>query len=393
MNRKILLLFALTTALRAAAFPGWAAAAVVTGDGGLPPVKPIIHLSNDSHAPSAQNATAKGGSDTVPAIAGGKALAGSKALAGGKATVGGTSANAAAQPPSPAQVWKQAIATPPEGAESPATAALARQALAASQGADATLPVFGGSDGAVNSLSGRPVLVCSPLHTCVIELPNGVKPVTTAGISKAEWLVQQAMVGDQPEIFLMPKFAGLHQNIVIAATRQGKPVNYGVRLVSDAIRYVPFLKINGNGGLIRSWGSGDSPTTPSRARPRAWGGGDSPMPPAKAPRVLPLPNVHLDHVNVHWSIRCGGGGWFSASDCRPIRPLRVFDDGTHTYIKMPTGLGSHGGFPILQARNASGQLIGVDTQIRGNTYVVDSVPTEIQLRLGSELVTIRKKSR
>jgi type IV secretion system protein VirB9 len=73
--------------------------------------------------------------------------------------------------------------------------------------------------------------------------------------------------------------------------------------------------------------------------------------------------------------------------------LRVYDDGTHTFIGMPQGLASHGGFPILQARNASGHLIGVDTQIRGNTYVVDSVPAEILLRLGSEVVTIKREGK
>ncbi|MBU2820676.1 TrbG/VirB9 family P-type conjugative transfer protein, partial [Acidithiobacillus caldus] len=81
----------------------------------------------------------------------------------------------------------------------------------------------------------------------------------------------------------------------------------------------------------------------------------------------------------------------ASSDCKPIEPLRVYDDGTHTFIEMPGGLASHGGFPILQAKNASGHLIGVDTQIRGDTYVVDSVPPEITLRLGSEVVTIRHK--
>ena len=69
----------------------------------------------------------------------------------------------------------------------------------------------------------------------------------------------------------------------------------------------------------------------------------------------------------------------------------MYDDGTHTFIEMPHGLASHGGFPILQAKNASGHLIGVNTQIRGDTYVVDSVPPEITLRLGSEVVTIRHK--
>ncbi|QQD71594.1 TrbG/VirB9 family P-type conjugative transfer protein [Acidithiobacillus ferrivorans] len=353
MKTKTLLSFLL------AAFPGLAFAGVDTN---LPPVKPI------SPGHSASSGTTLP-SQKVPAI----------------------SPEAAAQMAS-AHMWQQSIATPPEGPETPATATLARQSLAASQAMDNTLPVIGGADGTVTSLAGgslagRPVLVCSPLHTCIIELPGGVKPVTTVGVSPSEWNVQQAMVGKQPEIFLSPKFKGLHQNIVVAATDQGRPINYEIRLVSDAVRYVPALKIEDSGGEVRSWKA--APADPDNAL----AGHSDTDHRGKTLRVLPLPNIRLNHINLHWSIHCGGGGWFSSSDCKPIRPLRVYDDGTHTFIDMPHGLASHGGFPILQARNASGHLIGVDTQIRGNTYVVDSVPAEILLRLGSEVITIQQEGK
>jgi len=371
MKTRILL------SLGLAVLPGLAFAGVVTG---LPPVKPIATQPGSSatkqaetniEASTAQSATSTTGSTAspnpqVPAI--------SSAAAGRIAA---------------AHVWQQSIATPPEGPESAATSILARQSLAASQAMDKPLPVIGGADGTVNSLAGRPVLVCSPLHTCIIELPEGVKPVTTVGISKAEWNVQQALVGKQPEIFLSPKFKGLHQNIVVAATDQGRPINYEIRLVSDAQRYVPALKIEDSGGEVRSWKPAlQAAASQTAALPASTADRKNP-----SSRVLPLPNIRLDHINLHWSIHCGGGGWFGSSDCKPIHPLRVYDDGTHTFIDMPPGLASHGGFPILQARNASGQLIGVDTQIRGKTYVVDSVPAEILLRLGSEVVTIKQEGK
>ncbi|WP_437559516.1 TrbG/VirB9 family P-type conjugative transfer protein [Acidithiobacillus sulfuriphilus] len=367
---------ALLAALPGLALSG-AALAGAADVSGLPPVHSVHHAGESSATAATASTTSSEGDNpnAVPGISGG-------AGAGGAAW------------PSAAQVWKRSIATPPQGRESPSTRKLAEQALAASLGTDQTLPVIGGANGLVTSLAGRPVLVCAPLHTCVIELPRGMKPVTTVGISRAEWGVQQQMVGDQPEIFVTPKFAGLHQNIVIAGTENGAPVNYGLRLVSDANRYVPFLKIASQGGLVRSWRQGSDPWS-SAANPMQGGpaDGESPLRGAspKTPPVLPLPNVDLDHLDLGWTIHCGGGGWFSSSDCRPIRPLKVFDDGSHTYIQMPPGLGSHGGYPILQAENTSGHLIGVDTQIRGSTYVVDSVPPEIQLRLGSEVVIIRKK--
>uniref|UniRef100_E6QCQ5 Conjugal transfer protein n=1 Tax=mine drainage metagenome TaxID=410659 RepID=E6QCQ5_9ZZZZ len=355
-----------------AVLPGLALAGVDTG---LPAVKPIGSLQGKPPIQPAGTKTGSAHPSATPSASGGTTSAGRKVPA--------ISPEAPARIAS-AQVWQQSIATPPEGPESATTRVLARQSLAASQAMDDTLPVVGGANGTVHSLAGRPVLVCSPLHTCIIELPEGVKPVTTVGISRSEWNVQQTMVGKRPEIFLSPKFKGLHQNIVVAATDQGRPINYEIRLVSDAVRYIPALEIEDSGGEVRSWKtalqtSDNAPTDQSAADHKG--------------NVLPLPNIRLNHVNLRWSIHCGGGGWFRSSDCKPIRPLRVYDDGTHTFIDMPQGLANHGGFPILQARNASGRLIGVDTQIRGNTYVVDSVPAEILLRLGSEVVTMKREGK
>ncbi|WP_081576955.1 TrbG/VirB9 family P-type conjugative transfer protein [Acidithiobacillus thiooxidans] len=365
-----------------AVLPGLALAGVNTG---LPAVNP---LSSQQGKPPIQPAGAKTGfahPSTTSSASGGTTSAGQKVPA---------ISPEAAERIAAVQVWQQSIATPPEGPESAATRALARQSLTASQAMDNTLPVVGDTNGTVDSLAGRPVLVCSPLHTCIIELPDGVRPVTTVGISKSEWNVQQALVGKQPEIFLSPKFKGLHQNIVVAATDQGRPSNYEIRLVSDAVRYIPALKIEDSRGEVRSWKT-DLPSAGSQAAALQTADNAPTDPSAADPKgnVLPLPNIRLNHVNLRWSIHCGGGGWFRSSDCKPIRPLRVYDDGTHTFIDMPQGLASHGGFPILQARNASGHLIGVNTQIRGNTYVVDSVPAEILLRLGSEVVTIQQEER
>ncbi|MBE7564202.1 TrbG/VirB9 family P-type conjugative transfer protein [Acidithiobacillus sp. HP-6] len=365
-----------------AVLPGLALAGVNTG---LPAVNPF---SSQQGRPPIQPAGAKTGSahpSTTSSASGGTTSAGQKVPA---------ISPEAAERIAAVQVWQQSIATPPEGPESAATRALARQSLTASQAMDDTLPVISGANGTVDSLAGRPVLVCSPLHTCIIELPDGIRPVTTVGISKSEWNVQQALVGKQPEIFLSPKFTGLHQNIVVAATDQGRPINYEIRLVSDAVHYIPALKIEDSGGEVRSWKT-DLPSAGSQAAALQTADNAPTDPSTADPKgnVLPLPNIRLNHVNLRWSIHCGGGGWFRSSDCKPIRPLRVYDDGTHTFIDMPQGLASHGGFPILQARNASGHLIGVNTQIRGNTYVVDSVPAEILLRLGSEVVTIQQEER
>ncbi len=351
--------------------PTMAMAGVVTN---LPPVQGFSAPSTATAATTSSAANKSGtnqsadtaDSSRVPAIAG-----------GGSAPAG--SAPAKAAPISPAQLFSQMTATPPQGPVSSRTKALEQQSLQASGNAIKSLPVRAGAAGSIRAdANGRPVLVCAPLHTCVITLPNGSKPAITVGISKSEWNIQQAMVGKVPEIFLSPKFAGLHQNLVVAATLDGQTRNYQVRVVSDKSQYIPILNLQAENVSVRTWTSiGDSGTVPSVTKP-------------KSPAVLPLPNVALDHINTDWRVSCGGGGWFRNSTCGPIKPLRVFDDGKRTYIEMPNGLASHGGYPILQAKNRSHQLIGVNTQIRGNMMVVDSVPHEIVLRLGKEVVHIQQ---
>jgi type IV secretion system protein VirB9 len=59
---------------------------------------------------------------------------------------------------------------------------------------------------------------------------------------------------------------------------------------------------------------------------------------------------------------------------------------------MPAGLASYGGFPIVQAFNRTGKQIGMNTQIRGHLIVLDSVPHQIKLRLGHEVVDIERGS-
>ncbi|WP_423856075.1 TrbG/VirB9 family P-type conjugative transfer protein [Acidithiobacillus montserratensis] len=352
-----------------AATPGMALAGVVTGSG-LPPVAgfpnpPAAKASTAPVTATTASTVSTKSAYVVPAIHLSPAQ----------------SAHLAAQ-----KVWNQTIETPPEGKESPATALLAKQSIATSSKVDVTPPVIGAADGAIVSLSGRPALVCSPLHTCVIALPAGTKPVTTVGISPAEWNVQQAMVGKQPEIFLSPKFAGLHQNLVVAAaSKDGKAVNYQVRLVSDKNAYVPILRIASTHGTLRSWSS----KALAKLHTNTGKSKSSLTTPETVP-VLPLPLVPVDAIHTNWTDHCGGGGWFGASDCGAIRPLRVYDDGTHTFIQMPVGLASHGGFPMVQAYNRTGKEIGIDTQIRGHLIVIDSVPHKIRLRLGHEVVNIQR---
>ena len=80
------------------------------------------------------------------------------------------------------------------------------------------------------------------------------------------------------------------------------------------------------------------------------------------------------------------------------KPLQVFDDGTHTYIRMPTNLAATDA-PALFVMEGSKPLL-VNYRIKGTsdkdsggaTYVVDRLFDKAELRVGtSQVVTIRRR--
>ena len=53
----------------------------------------------------------------------------------------------------------------------------------------------------------------------------------------------------------------------------------------------------------------------------------------------------------------------------PWKPIRAFDDGTHVYIQMPTGMKSSEAPALMVAAGSGSQM--VNYRVRGNYYVVD----------------------
>ena len=53
----------------------------------------------------------------------------------------------------------------------------------------------------------------------------------------------------------------------------------------------------------------------------------------------------------------------------PWKPIRAFDDGTHVYIQMPTGMKSSEAPALMVAAGSGSQM--VNYRVRGDYYVVD----------------------
>ena len=270
--------------------------------------------------------------------------------------------------------WQQAIATPPEGHISERTKSAMQEALVAAwqAGRLQSLPPIAGSNGEIlypygNSL---PTLVTAPLHTSIVILQPGCHPAEATGAPASEWAVHPVMAGNQPELTIMPKFAGLHTDLIIPATSaSGKPLNYVIQVTSDSNKYTPLLGFYYPASDVRHWQQDAQSNKAALTQ-------------AQDMTVASLPALSVANLDFHWKIHCGGGGWFSSSDCKDIAPVRTFSSRDHTYLQFRQDQADHGGIPAIMAENSAGQPAIINAQFRDGYYVVDSVPHEILLIAG-----------
>jgi P-type conjugative transfer protein TrbG len=80
------------------------------------------------------------------------------------------------------------------------------------------------------------------------------------------------------------------------------------------------------------------------------------------------------------------------------KPLQVFDDGTHTYIRMPSNLASTDAPALFVIENGDPLLVNYrvkgtsDRDSAGATYIVDRLFDRAELRVGSrQTITIRRR--
>ncbi len=77
----------------------------------------------------------------------------------------------------------------------------------------------------------------------------------------------------------------------------------------------------------------------------------------------PLPDTAIDKLDFNYQMNGDRG----------LQPVRVFNDGTHTYLQMPHGMRE---VPVLFAVGSDGSDTLVNYRFTGQYYVVDGVPDE-----------------
>jgi type IV secretion system protein TrbG len=235
--------------------------------------------------------------------------------------------------------------------------------LAGNWNAGSSKPILG-SNGKVTFLYGSepPVIVCAPLRVCVLQLPAGERITIEPQIGDAvRWGVTPAWYGEGPDrtetLVIKPHSPGLDTNMVITTDRRP----YYVRLVSKPDDYVPMTEI----------------VLPPEEKAK-WKEYVSRLPESgttlpQRPQPDPIRTEELLNFNY---VVTGGS--------ESLRPIRVFDNGTKTYLRMPADIRNREA-PVFVVVGPGGKEEVTNYRVNDTkaTYIVDRLFDHARLILGN----------
>lgn len=235
--------------------------------------------------------------------------------------------------PSPAPIREVAIATH-EATMQPAAANFVSGAQ-----------VYPWSEGTIFQVYTAPGLVTD------IALQAGESLIAVAAGDTARWVIGDTSSGSgeakQTHILVKPFSAGLVSNMVIATDRR----TYHVRLASTASTAQSSMR----------WTYPQDELLALKRKVEA------------VRAAAPVPSgLAIEHLNFDYAIRGDRPAW---------RPLRVFDDGSKTYVEFSAALAS-GEAPPLFVVGPEGKAELVNYRLRERYYVVDRIFDAAELRLG-----------
>jgi type IV secretion system protein TrbG len=197
----------------------------------------------------------------------------------------------------------------------------------------------------------EPVVDCEPLRTTDIQLQPG-ETITDVAMGDTErWMATPAASGDPrdpvPHLAVKPQLPGIETNLTIYTTKH----IYHLLLWSrgHAMQEVEFYYPH---SLLAEMKEADA----EAARPKQ----EALDPPSDSDNVIKVANVAPASLNFAYTL---------SGPKVPWRPIRAFDDGSHVYIQMPSGMKTSEAPALLI--NADGGTQMVNYRVEGNYYVVD----------------------
>lgn len=199
----------------------------------------------------------------------------------------------------------------------------------------------------------------SPDRMTTIELQPGEKITTSDGLPKAadtvNWIVSTVESGEGPNkvvgVLVKPRDPGQETNMLIPTNRR----SYYVVLRADSQAYMPIVGFNYPFDEAKA----------EQARARA----DEVEETRKETVAVPP-----DQIRFGYAIKGSDVEW---------KPLRVFDDGSKTYIQMPPSMRTSEA-PALFVMEEEKEPLLVNYRLKGDYYIVDRLFGRAQLRVGKK---------
>lgn len=204
-----------------------------------------------------------------------------------------------------------------------------------------------GEDGSVRFLYGAtlPSIVCAPLQVCAISLQPGevVRDVHVG--DSVRWKVVPSTSGTAPaeitNVVVKPTDAGLSTNLLLTTDRR----IYTIKLVSTQAEWMPVVSFAYADDVQAAW------STYNLARSRQ-----------VEATTLPT-GQDLSKLDFGFRISGDDASW---------KPLRVYSDGTKTYLQFPASMQSSEAPALVSLANDGSEQL-VNYRVTGDRYIVDKV--------------------
>lgn len=198
----------------------------------------------------------------------------------------------------------------------------------------------------------QPVVLASPLELTVITLEPGESVTNVSSGDPTRWSYSLAYSNQgaerQPHVMIKPSYPHLSTNVVITTDKR----YYTLKLVSGDVgqnytRNVQFWYPEEASAFWDKYNAEQA---------KEWN-----------QTVAELPNLDVNSLHFNYAIKTGG--FFTPS---PLwKPIRVFDDGTHTYIQFPSTMNSSDMPALFIADGGNPEL--VNYRVKPPYFVVDKI--------------------
>lgn len=200
----------------------------------------------------------------------------------------------------------------------------------------------------------RPVIHCTPLHLCVIQLLKGEQVTDYSIGDSVRWRVAVSRAGDMPVVVVKPVTVGLETNLT---------------LLTDAGRvyYMTLQSRSGHNVALAQFYSPEDIIERIQTRE-----GQLKAQAQAAQETKDATLGRIDPATLDFRYTCSGDA--------PFRPTEVFSGNGHVYLKMPENM-KYGDAPAIFDTSA-GQTQLLNSRYARGYQVLDGLPEKFKLTVG-----------